>query len=172
MLFSVFGTTLFLTMMVFHLKDTIMLATTEVGWLLSFGGGSAIVGSFISPWLRKHFSYQMILFVGGVIGGSSIFLFGMTSTFIWLVLMNMVGIVAASIQSPCIITIRQTLTPKHLLGRVQATSRFMTWVLMPFAALLAGWTAQHFGTAMPIKIGGVLSILASFLYLHPALKTS
>lgn len=32
---STFGTTLFLTMMIFYLKDTIQLATTQIGWLLS-----------------------------------------------------------------------------------------------------------------------------------------
>lgn len=80
------------------------------------------------------------------------------------------GTVAASMMNPCIVTIRQTLTPDYLLGRVQATSRFMTWILMPVAALLAGVMAYQVGTDTTILIGGSISTIASFIYLHPSLK--
>ncbi|WP_181778011.1 hypothetical protein [Rossellomorea aquimaris] len=72
--------------------------------------------------------------------------------------------------SPCIITIRQTLTPDHLLGRVQATSRLMTWVFMPLAAFLAGILAEAIGTDLTIMLAGAISTLASLPYLHHSLK--
>ncbi|WP_335869889.1 hypothetical protein [Bacillus sp. 2205SS5-2] len=69
-------------------------------------------------------------------------------------------------------TIRQKLTPDHLLGRVQATSRFMTWILMPAAALLAGIVAEQFGTTSTILLGGIIATFSSFIYLHPSLKNA
>lgn len=76
--------------------------------------------------------------------------------------MNAVGTGTASISSPCILTIRQQGSPAHLLGRVQATSRFMTWSLMPVSALFAGWLAEVYGTTVPILTGGLLVLSASF----------
>lgn len=80
------------------------------------------------------------------------------------------GTVSASMMNPCIVTIRQTLTPDHLLGRVQAKSRFMTWILMPVAAFLAGVMADQIGIDTTILIGGTITTIASFIYLHPSLK--
>ncbi|WP_064093510.1 MFS transporter [Rossellomorea aquimaris] len=170
MISSVFGTTLFLTLMVFHLKDTIGLDASQIGWLLSFGGGAAIVGALVTSHLKKKFSYRRILFSASLIGGSSIVLFGLFDSYLLLIFCNGLGTLCASMKSPCIITIRQTLTPDALMGRVQATSRFMTWMLMPLAALLAGILAGVIGSNNTIIIGGVVSTVSSFLYLHPSLK--
>jgi MFS family permease len=170
MVFSVFGTTLFLTLLVFHLKDSINVNTVMIGWLLSMGGVGAIAGAITSNLFRKRFSYRNILFTASVIGGLSILCFGLLETYFWLVIMNAVGTFCASMMSPCIITIRQTLTPDHLLGRVQATSRLMTWVFMPLAAFLAGILADSIGTDLTIMLAGAISTLASIPYLHHSLK--
>ncbi|MCA0987508.1 MFS transporter [Guptibacillus algicola] len=172
MLASIFGTTLFLTMMVFHLKDTIQLSANEIGWLLSAGGVGAIIGAIATSWLRKSLSYRTILFTASIVGGLSIVLFGLSDSYFELLVLNGVGTFAASMMSPCIVTLRQTLTPDRLLGRVQATSRFMTWILMPVAAFLAGVMSSQIGTNDTIVIGGVVSTLASFIYLHSSLKSN
>lgn len=170
MVSSVFGTTLFLTLLVFHLKDSVNINAVMIGWLLSMGGVGAILGAVTSNLFRKRFSYRSILFTASVIGGLSILCFGLVETFLWLVIMNAVGTFCASMMSPCIITIRQTLTPDHLLGRVQATSRLMTWVFMPLAAFLAGILAEAIGTDLTIILAGTISTLASIPYLHQSLK--
>ncbi|MGM0851289.1 MAG: MFS transporter [Bacillota bacterium] len=170
MVSSVFGTTLFLTLLVFHLKDSINVNAVMIGWLLSMGGVGAIAGAVTSNLFRKRFSYRSILFTASVIGGLSILCFGLIETYFWLVIMNAVGTFCASMMSPCIITIRQTLTPDHLLGRVQATSRLMTWVFMPLAAFLAGILAEAIGTNLTIMLAGAISTLASIPYLHHSLK--
>lgn len=169
MLFSVFGTTMFLTMYIVHLNSTINMATVPIGFLLSVGGITAVAGSFASSWLSKRMTYRTLLFCTGVLGGASIVGFAAGGSFWWLAVMNAVGTGTASISSPCILTIRQQGSPAHLLGRVQATSRFMTWSLMPVSALFAGWLAEVYGTTVPILTGGLLVLSASFFYLHPAL---
>lgn len=170
MLVSVFGTTLFLTMMVFHLKETIRLPVSSIGWLLSAGGLGAVGGALVTAVLRKRFSYRTILFAASCLGGLSVVVFSQSQTYAVLLLSNAAGTIAASAMNPCIVTIRQTLTPDRLLGRVQATSRFMTWALMPVAAFLAGVLAERLGTHGTILLGGLLSTAGSLLYLHPSLK--
>ncbi|KGP71240.1 MFS transporter [Pontibacillus yanchengensis] len=170
MLFSIVGTTLFLTMMVVHLKTSVYLDALQIGWVLSVGGLGAIGGALLSNPLKKVLSYRAILFLAGTVGGASIILFSFVQTTILLASMNAIGTMCAAIMSPSIVTIRQHLTPERLLGRVQATSRFMTWLLMPITALLAGVFAEYMGTSITIGVGGAISTLASFIYLHQSLK--
>ncbi len=170
MLFSLFGTTLFLTMLVIHLKSTVGLDAIRIGYILSIGGVAAIVGALMTNVLKRYFTYRGILFIAGVVGGGSIIAFGLYDSFIWLVIMNALGTICAAIMSPCIVTIRQKLSPDHLLGRVQATSRFMTWLLMPVSALVAGIIGEYLGTTPTLLIGGIIAIIASFIYLHPSLN--
>ncbi|WP_254434222.1 MFS transporter [Halobacillus sp. Marseille-Q1614] len=172
MLISIFGTTLFLTMMVFHMKDTVGLSAASIGWLLSAGGASAICGAFLSPFLKKKWSYRQILFTASFLGGLSIIGFSLTHSYWSLLLMNAIGTLAASIQSPCIITIRQKLTPARLLGRVQATSRLISWLSMPVAALFSGVFSEAASTTFTILLGGILAAAASIFYLHPSLDLS
>ncbi|MCJ0930515.1 MFS transporter [Virgibacillus halodenitrificans] len=170
MLFSIFGTKLFLTMLVIHLKSTVGLDAVRIGYLLSIGGVAAIVGALMTNVLKRYYSYRSILFIAGFVGGGSIIAFGLHDDFIWLVIMNALGTMSAAIMSPCVVTIRQELSPDRLLGRVQATSRFMTWILMPVSALVAGVIGEYFGTLLTLIIGGTIALLASFIYLHPSLK--
>jgi MFS family permease len=172
MFFSIFGSTLFLTMLVIHLKSTAGLDSILIGYVLSIGGIAAIGGALITNILKKNLSYRTILFFASLVGGVSIIAFGMNNSFIWLALMNALGTISASIMNPCIVTIRQKLTPDHLLGRVQATSRFMTWILMPVAALTAGILAEQYSTTLTFFIGGIIATISSFIYLHPSLKTA
>jgi MFS family permease len=170
-LVSMSGTTLFLTMMIFHLKDTIHLSATQIGWLLSLGGIGSILGSLSTNFLIKKFSHRKLLFVSSFLGGISIVLFSYAHSFVLLVIFNLIGDLMASMMNPCILTIRQTLTPEHLLGRVQATSRFMSWIFLPLSSFLAGVLALSFGTGHTILVGGIVATFASIFYLHPSLKS-
>ncbi|RLQ94377.1 MFS transporter [Falsibacillus albus] len=170
LLFSVVGTTMLVTMIVIHLKETMELTPEKVGILLSISGGGAIAGALMTSFFNRFFKVQQVLFASSLIGGISIIIFGLSSTFISLMAWNVVGMICAAVKNPFIATMRQSLTPAELLGRVQATSRFMTWLLMPPAALVSGLIAQHFGTHAVMIIGGSISTIASFFFLHKSLR--
>jgi MFS family permease len=53
--------------------------------------------------------------------------------------------VAASIFNVNMPSLRQALTPDHLLGRVNASYRFAAWGVTPLGALAGGLIAQSFG---------------------------
>ncbi|WEG12182.1 MFS transporter [Pullulanibacillus sp. KACC 23026] len=169
-LISMAGATLFLTMMIYYLKTPRHLTADQIGWLLSLGGAASILGALSTNWLLKRVSRRGLLFGASFIGGLSIILFSCAHSFVWLVICNAIGDFLASIMNPVIVTLRQALTPDHLLGRVQATSRFMSWIFLPLSSFLSGVLALHLGSAGTILIGGLLSAGASFFYLHSSLK--
>jgi MFS family permease len=53
---------------------------------------------------------------------------------------------------------RQTVSPRHLLGRVTATTKFLTWGVLPIGALIGGVLGQALGnrTALWVVSAGLL----------------
>lgn len=163
LIFSSIGTTLFLAVMVFHFKSVLNLNAQQIGFLISIGGIGAILGSILTNFLRKYLSYINIIIIGLVVGGASIITFGILKNYILIVLSNALGTFAVSLISPCIVTLRQSITPKHLLGRVQSTSRFMTWTLIPISAYFSGLLSNLLGTSITIVLGGIIRMAAAIM---------
>ncbi|TSB45491.1 MFS transporter [Alkalicoccobacillus porphyridii] len=165
-----FGITMSLTLLVFHLQATVGLTPLKIGWLLSIGGAAAIAGSFLSVTIRKIANQRTILFVGFLGGGLSLIWLGLAESYIMLILANAVGTFCASSFNPVLKTIRQTLTPDHMLGRVQASSRFITMALIPLAAIIAGFLGDYIGTHFTIAVGGIIASLSVLIFSHPAMR--
>ncbi|MDQ0797261.1 MFS transporter [Streptomyces sp. B1I3] len=56
-------------------------------------------------------------------------------------------------------TVKQTLVPDHLLGRVTATTRFVSWGVQPVGALLGGWLGGRLGLSevMVVSAAGLFT---------------
>jgi len=64
-------------------------------------------------------------------------------------------------------SLRQRITPVHLIGRVTATRRFLIFCMAPVGAVLGGFLGERVGLAPTLVVGaaiaggGVLIMLAS-----------
>ena len=66
------------------------------------------------------------------------------------------------------VTMRQRLCPPRLLGRMNASIRFVVWGVMPIASLLAGVLGSTIGTLPTMWIGAVGTFVgASFVLFSP-----
>jgi predicted MFS family arabinose efflux permease len=66
------------------------------------------------------------------------------------------------------VTFRQRITPKRLLGRMNASVRFVVWGVMPIAALLAGVLGTWLGVVPVMWIGAIGQLLsAGFVVFAP-----
>ncbi len=54
------------------------------------------------------------------------------------------------------VSLRQAITPEHLLGRMNATMRFLTWSTMPIGALIGGALGSAIGLRPTLVVGGVI----------------
>ena len=57
-------------------------------------------------------------------------------------------------------SVRQRLCPPHLLGRMNASVRFIVWGIMPVSALTAGWAGEALGIGNLMWITAALGVLA------------
>jgi MFS family permease len=170
LMISTFGTTMFLTLLIFHLKEALFFKPAEIGIILSLGGLMAIAGALVTNRMSRIFRFQTILMFAHLTGGLSIIGLAFSETFISVAITNAIGVLAACMINPCIRTIRQTHTPDHLLGRVQATSRWMTWLLLPVSAMLSGYLASSTSSTFTITIGGIVTAGTFLFYLLPSVR--
>lgn len=69
------------------------------------------------------------------------------------------------------VTARQRICPKPLLGRMNASIRFMVWGCMPIGALLSGLLGDSIGVIPTMWIGAVCSVFAAGFVLFSPLRT-
>jgi hypothetical protein len=62
------------------------------------------------------------------------------------------------------ISLRQVVTPARLLGRMNASTRFLTWGVMPLGALAGGLLGEWTSPRVAVLIGA-LGCATSFLWL-------
>lgn len=66
------------------------------------------------------------------------------------------------------VSFRQRICPPHLLGRMNASIRFMVWGISPIAALLGGFLGGWLGIVQTIAISGALAICSiSIVWFSP-----
>ncbi len=58
-------------------------------------------------------------------------------------------------------SLRQMLTPNHLLGRVISASRMIGYGTIPLGAALGGWLADAFSLRVPFFVGGGLTFVSA-----------
>ncbi len=61
------------------------------------------------------------------------------------------------------LTLRQSVTPDHLLGRVTSTMIFLSIAMAPLGSLVGGAMAEAFGLRTPIGVAGVGTLLLALL---------
>jgi len=139
------------------------LGLTDVGYglLLAVGSLGGLVGGVSAGWLtRKLEPGTLMLLTNLLVAGSyagvglsrSAVVVGVLFTFISFVFL---------VQNVMVVSLRQTLIPDALLGRVTSAYRMVVLTGLPLGALLGGLAAQRFGLASPFLLGGsALAVVA------------
>lgn len=70
---------------------------------------------------------------------------------------------AVTIWNILVISLRQALIPRHLLGRAHGTWRTLLWGTMPLGSLLGGLLGR-FGLGIPFVVGGGVALLIGLAY--------
>ncbi|MET7332824.1 MFS transporter [Nonomuraea sp. NPDC005650] len=133
---------------VLFLSKVVELPPSAVGLLLMSGGIGGLIGGLTGSWLSRRFGTARMTWLAVTVGAPFGLLLPMTQAD-WRVVcfaITSIGLTwSATLMNVGQITYRQTVTPEHLLGRVNASARFVTWGIMPLGALLGGLLAQQIG---------------------------
>jgi MFS family permease len=152
----------------------VLLATKEwgvregaFGLFLAAAAVGNLVGSAVADAQVRRFGSARALIGATVISGIG-YLF-MASAHNWVVAgpaFALVG-VAVAVITVVAVSLRQRLTPAHLMGRVGGAWRGIVWGAAPVGALAAGSVATIWGLRLPLILAGSLQVVVALLFARP-----
>ncbi|MFN8593079.1 MAG: MFS transporter [Thermomicrobiales bacterium] len=158
---------LFLSIYILYMTRDLGLGAEAVGLVFAAGGVGALLGSIAAGPARDRFG------IGTALVGSQI-LFGLTGMLVplavlfprWAVLL-VVGAeflqwLMVLVYDVNAVSLRQAVTPDHLLGRVNGTMRFLIWGTRPLGSLAGGYLGSRIGLPMTLVVGA-FGMLIAFL---------
>jgi MFS family permease len=147
-----------LGMSVFALYALEVLGVSEVqfGLLLTAAALGSVVGSALAARLVARFGRGPALWTTLVSAVAVPLTMGLTTSAGVVAAASVVGGFSAVIWNVITVSLRQTVIPDHLLGRVNAVYRFLGWGSMPLGAGLGGVVAQIGGLRAPFLVAAAL----------------
>ncbi len=118
--------------------------------IMGFGfAAGAAIGSNLAPWMSKRLGSGTCLAM--TLGSSAAvsFLIGLSSWWPVVMVLFAVGATLGATWNVITVSLRQSIIPSHLLGRVNSVYRFFAWGMMPIGALIGGLTVtvvSHFAS--------------------------
>ncbi|MEV7040409.1 MFS transporter [Amycolatopsis sp. NPDC051061] len=155
--------TVLATMFVVLLADELNLPASTIGLVFTVAGGGAVAGALIVERVAAAVGGgRAIVCAAFVVGLSAVPMpFTQHGWPLWLAAAGeAVGSAAVVVSNVTQISYRQRVCPKELLGRVNATTRFVVWGAVPLGALLGGVLGQGVGIRPALWIGVVGELLA------------
>ena len=175
-LFTQFGATL----LVLYALDDLGLSAGQLGVYVGLGGLGAVAGSVLAPRVIRAIGFGPAFITGTALACAAPVLVPLATASTglagWLIaassLLTGLGVTVSVIGS---VTLRQTVSPDHLLGRVNAVMRLASYSALPLGALLAGAIASATSVRIALFIGAgglVLPVLVLLLSPVRQLRTS
>lgn len=153
------------------LTRDIGLSPGAIGLLASVGLTGALLSAFATGRLVSWFGNARTLWTTALIGGASFLLFPVTTPgwglgwYAAATFASSFGIVSINIIA---VSFQQSVCPEHLLGRVNATMKFLVWGAIPIGSLIGGVLATWTGTRDAMWVAAVGFFLSAFwLVLSP-----
>jgi MFS family permease len=156
----------FLTMvessLILFCRNELGLGATGIGIVIGAAGAGFPIGNMLSPRLALRFGVCRIL-----LGSASVAVLGLVLTAVACGLGSVAGLIVAGVIhgigegvfGPTALTLRQTVTPEGLLGRVNAVQRFLIWGAGPLGSLAAAGCIHLWGLSTALWVGGLGTIL-------------
>jgi MFS family permease len=143
--------------MVFLVR-TVHLSAGGIGVLFSIGSIGGVLGALTSGWFAKWVGQARAIWIGSLLCSPPALLLPLTHHD-WRLALAGIGMFITSVgvvyYNVAQVSFRQALCPRHLLGRMNATMRFLVWGTMPLGGLLGGWLATAFGLRNALWIAAV-----------------
>jgi MFS family permease len=109
--------------------------------IMGFGlAAGAAIGGNLAPWMSKRLGSGTCLAM--TLGSSAVvsFLVGLSSHLGIVMVLYGIGATLGATWNVITVSLRQSIIPPHLLGRVNSVYRFFAWGMMPIGAALGGIT--------------------------------
>jgi MFS family permease len=144
---------------IYHLKHDLGLSTAAVGVVFGVAAMGGVLSGIVAPLLRRRWGFAPGFLGGLAVVGLAIIGVGLSVSVAIIALSALAFVFGDSTRGIYSMTLRQEVTPDHLLGRVTALVWTSLFAVAPIGAVLTTTAAAHIGTSHTLLLGGSLMIL-------------
>ena len=151
-------------LLVLFILTTLGLSQVQLGVIMSASAIGGILGALSATSVQTRLGEGTSISVSAMFGGLSFFgmpLATVLPAFPTMLVASLVTGWAVVVYNIAQVSFRQRLCPKPLLGRMNASIRFLVWGPMPLGSLLAGFLGDRLGVSTTIWILATCSLAAS-----------
>ena len=160
-------------------QEVLHTSVFEFALLGTAGAIGGVIGGIIAPKISAKLGSGPSLWFALAMGPIGDVVIGTASTWHIVWVLTIFGSLTAILWNTITVSLRQSIIPSHLLGRVNSVYRFFAWGSIPIGMFLGGGVvaiANHFvsretALRLPYLIGAVLGTLL-FILAAPKLTTS
>ena len=139
------------------------------GILLAAGAVGSVTGGVIAGRVSRKLGAGSTLLAAVLVAALAQLAIGLTSSVVLAGAMLAAGGLTFTVWNVLTLSLRQTLVPDELLGRINSAYLFLGFGAMPLGALLGGVVANAFGLRAPFLLGAPL-LVAAALAARPVLS--
>jgi MFS family permease len=148
---------------VYRLKHDLHQSADTVGIVFGLAGLGAIAAGMLTPSIRRRVGFGAT-WIGGLLGqGVALIAFALTGSIPLLVLLADAFAFASMINGVTNMSLRQEITPDHLLGRVTAAFWTLAGVAAPVGAAVSTALAAKFGAPAILAAMGVITAIMAVI---------
>jgi len=145
---SQFFTAAIVDLFIFRLKHDLGQGDTGTGLMFALASAAAVGAAAITPWLRENLSFQRIWLTALALQGVASAASAPAHSFVVVAAAAALYMAAMTTLLICQASIRQELTPQHLLGRVTSSYLLLVALPTPVGALAATALAARLGASL------------------------
>ncbi|XAS66309.1 MFS transporter [Micrococcaceae bacterium Sec5.7] len=167
-----FSSTLVFTLMPVLILRDLGLGPQGMGLIMTVGAAGGLLGAIAAPRVAAWIGEGTVIPVGAIISSAFLALVpvaavaGNSAVSLVLLIISEFGFAfGVLIYNIMQLTMRQRVCPPPLLGRMNASIRFVVWGVMPIAALASGYLGESIGLVATMWIG----VAGSALFMAPVL---
>lgn len=139
------------------------LTAAAIGLILALGSVTVMIGAALTPRMSRRFGSARLIWLSLAVTGP-LTLLGPLAQPGWAVVLIVVSIAAGElgqiVYAITNVSLRQRLCPDRMLGRVNATMRFLIMGLFPAGALAGGLLGELIGLRGTLWVAGALIVLS------------
>jgi MFS family permease len=151
------------SMLVLYTLEVLHLSAAGYGVLLASTAVGALVGSFCGAALSRRLGAGRVLLLAVFGWGSMLLIPAIWANTIAVGVALAIAAFFGVLWNVVTVSLRQSLVPDQMLGRVNSAYRMMSWGTIPLGALLGGLLASTFGLRAPFAVGGVVTLVTGIV---------
>ncbi|WHM40434.1 MFS transporter [Streptomyces sp. BPTC-684] len=157
-------------LIIYHLKHDLGQGDGAVGTVFAVGALGTVVGALCVARIRHRLGFGATWIGGVAVCGLALAAIGSAGSVAGIAALSAAFLGCVSVSGTCSMSLRQEVTPDHLLGRV--TSAFWTihYSAAPIGAAVLTWAAQRYGTGSVCLVAGACCLLTAALALFTPVR--